>query len=78
VSRVDEAGGLVIVDDLGELAMEEGVLDVKLASLLFKGKRDGEDDADRDQFDNRTGTSHRSQHLAPERNREAPSVLCSG
>ena len=54
MSRVDEARGLSAVDDLGELAVEEGVLDVKLASLLFKGDGDGEDDADRGRFDNRT------------------------
>jgi hypothetical protein len=53
-SRVDEAGGLSTVDDLGELAVEEGVLDVELASLLFKGERDGEDDTDHGRFDNRT------------------------
>jgi hypothetical protein len=45
---------LATVDDLGELAVEEGVLDVELASLPFKGERDGEDDADRGRFDNRT------------------------
>jgi hypothetical protein len=53
-SRVNEAGGLATVDDLGELAMEEGILDVELASLPFKGERVGEDDADRGRFDNRT------------------------
>jgi hypothetical protein len=53
-SRVDEAGGLATVDNLGELAMEEGVLDVELASIPFKGECDGEDNADRGQFDNRT------------------------
>jgi hypothetical protein len=53
-SRVDEAGGLATVDDLGDLAVEEGILDVELASPSFKGKRDREDDADRGQFDNRT------------------------
>jgi hypothetical protein len=53
-SRVDEAGGLATVDDLGELAVEEGVLDVELASLPFKGERDGEDNADCGRFDNRT------------------------
>jgi hypothetical protein len=53
-SRVDEAGGLATVDDLGELAVEEGILDVELASLPFKGERNGEDDADRGRFDNRT------------------------
>jgi hypothetical protein len=53
-SRVDEAGGLATVDDLGELAVEEGVLDVELASLPFKGERDGEDDTDRGRFDNQT------------------------
>jgi hypothetical protein len=54
VSRVDEAGGLATIDDLGELAMEEGVLDVELASLPFKGECDGEDDTDRGRFDNWT------------------------
>jgi hypothetical protein len=53
-SRVHEAGGLETVDDLGELAVEEGVLDVELSSLPFKGERDGEDDADRGRFDNWT------------------------
>jgi hypothetical protein len=53
-SRVDEAGGLATVDNLGELVVEEGVLDVELASLPFKGERDGEDDADRGRFDNPT------------------------
>jgi hypothetical protein len=53
-SRVNEAGGLSTVDDLGELAVEEGILDVELASLPFNGERDGEDDADRGRFDNRT------------------------
>jgi hypothetical protein len=53
-SRVDEAGGLATVDNFGELAVEEGILDVELASLPFKGKRDGEDDADCGRFDNRT------------------------
>jgi hypothetical protein len=41
-SRVNEADGLAIVEDLGELDLEEGVPDVELASLPFKGKRDGE------------------------------------
>jgi hypothetical protein len=45
---------LATVDDLGELAVEEGVLDVELASLPFKGERDEEDDADHGRFDNRT------------------------
>jgi hypothetical protein len=45
---------LATIDDLGELAVEEGVLDVELASLPFKRERDGEDDADRGRFDNRT------------------------
>jgi hypothetical protein len=45
---------LVIVDDLGELAVEEGILDVELASLPFKGERDGEYDAYCGRFDNRT------------------------
>jgi hypothetical protein len=54
VSRVDEGGGLGTIDNLGELAVEEGVLDVVLASLPFKGERDGEDDTDRGQFDNQT------------------------
>jgi hypothetical protein len=53
-SRVDEASGLATVDDLSELAVEEGVLEVELASLPFKGERDGEDNADRGWFDNRT------------------------
>jgi hypothetical protein len=53
-SRVDEAGGLATVDDLGELAVEEGILDVELASLPFKGECNGEDDVDRGRFDNRT------------------------
>jgi hypothetical protein len=53
-SRVDEAGGLATVDDLGELAVEEGVLDIELASLPFKGEREGEDDTDHGRFDNRT------------------------
>jgi hypothetical protein len=34
-SRVDEAGGLATIDNLGELAVEEGILDVELASLPF-------------------------------------------
>jgi hypothetical protein len=34
--------------------VEEGVLDVELASLPFKGEHDGEDDTDHGQFDNRT------------------------
>jgi hypothetical protein len=45
---------LAIVDDLAELAVEEGILDVELPSLPFKGERDGEDDTDRGRFDNRT------------------------
>jgi hypothetical protein len=45
---------LAPVDDLGELAVEEDVLDVELASLPFKGERDGEDDADHGRFDNQT------------------------
>jgi hypothetical protein len=53
-STVDKAGGLATVDDLGELAMEEGILDVELASRPFKEERDGEDDMDCGQFDNRT------------------------
>jgi hypothetical protein len=53
-SRVDEAGGLATVDDLGELAVEEGVLYIEMASLPFKGEHDGEDDTDRGRFDNRT------------------------
>jgi hypothetical protein len=53
-SKVDEAGGLATVDDLDELAVEEGVLDIELASLPFKGECDGEDDTDRGRFDNRT------------------------
>jgi hypothetical protein len=52
--RVDEAGGLMTVDNLGELAMEEDVLDIELASLPFKGERDGVDDANRGRFDNQT------------------------
>jgi hypothetical protein len=54
VTRVNEAGGLATVDDLDELAVEEGVLDVELASHPFKGERDGEDDVDRGRFDNQT------------------------
>ena len=50
---VDEAGGLETVDDLVESAMEEGILDVKLASIPIKGERDGEDDMHRCRFDNR-------------------------
>jgi hypothetical protein len=34
-SRLDEVGGLVTVDNLDELAVEEGILDVELASLPF-------------------------------------------
>jgi hypothetical protein len=49
---VDEAGGLVTVDDLIKSAMEEGILNVELASLPVKGERDGEDDANRSQVDN--------------------------
>jgi hypothetical protein len=45
---------LATVDDLGELAVEEGILDIELASLPFKGECDGEDDTDRGQFDSRT------------------------
>jgi hypothetical protein len=45
---------LATVDDLSELAVEEGVLDVELESLPFKGERDGEDDVDRGRFDNWT------------------------
>jgi hypothetical protein len=45
---------LATVDTLGELAVEEGVLDVELASLPFKGDHNEEDDADRGRFDNRT------------------------
>jgi hypothetical protein len=41
VSRVDEASGLLTVDDLGKLAVEEVILDVELASLPFKGECDG-------------------------------------
>jgi hypothetical protein len=33
---------------------DQGVLDVELASLPFKGERDGEDNADRGRFDNQT------------------------
>jgi hypothetical protein len=53
-SRVNEAGGLVTVDDLGELTVEECILDVNLASLPLKGERDGEDGLDRCWFYNRT------------------------
>jgi hypothetical protein len=53
-SRVDEVGGLATVDNLGELAVEEGVLDVELASLPFKGEHDGEDDTNYGRFDNQT------------------------
>jgi hypothetical protein len=53
-SRVDEAGGLATLDNLGELAVEEGVLDIELTSLPFKGERDGWDNADHGRFDNRT------------------------
>jgi hypothetical protein len=53
-SGVDEASGLTTVDNLSELAVEEGVLDIELASLPFKGKHDGEDDTDHGQFDNQT------------------------
>jgi hypothetical protein len=45
-SRVDESGGLATIDDLDELAVEEGILDVELASLPLKEERNGEDDAD--------------------------------
>jgi hypothetical protein len=53
-SRVDEASGLATADKLGELAMEEGVLDIELASLPLKGDRDGEDNADYGWFENWT------------------------
>jgi hypothetical protein len=59
-SRVDEAGGLATIDDLGKLAMEEGVLDVELVSLPFKGERDGEDDADRGRFETGLNVSSKS------------------
>jgi hypothetical protein len=45
---------LATVDDLGELAVEEGVLDIELVSLSFKEEHNGEDDADHGRFDNRT------------------------
>jgi hypothetical protein len=48
-SRVDETGGLATIDNLGELAVEEDVLDIELASLPFKGECDGEDDTDTSQ-----------------------------
>jgi hypothetical protein len=54
VSRVNEAGGLATIDDHGELVVEEGIVDIELVSLPFKGERDGEDDADHGQFYNRT------------------------
>jgi hypothetical protein len=39
-SRIDEAGGLSIVDDLNKVAMEKSILDdVKLASLPLKRER---------------------------------------
>jgi hypothetical protein len=50
---VDEAGGLVTVNQLGEFPMEEGILDVELAYPPVEGESDGEDDADGGRFDNR-------------------------
>jgi hypothetical protein len=35
-SRVDEADGLATLDDLGELAVEEGILDVEMVSLPLR------------------------------------------
>jgi hypothetical protein len=52
-SRVDEDSGLATVDNLSELA-KEGILDIELSSLPFKGERGGEDDADHGPFDNQT------------------------
>jgi hypothetical protein len=49
---VDEACGLSTVGDIGELVVEEIVLDVRLASLPLKGEREGEDDKDRRRFEN--------------------------
>jgi hypothetical protein len=34
--------------------VEEGIFDVELATLPFKGERDGQDDVDHGRFDNRT------------------------
>ena len=51
--RVDEASRLTTIDDLSELSVEEGVLDVQLASLPLDGEREGEDDVDRRRFNNR-------------------------
>jgi hypothetical protein len=39
-SRIDEANGLSIVDDISKLAMEESILDIKLASLPLKRERE--------------------------------------
>jgi hypothetical protein len=50
---VDEAGELATVDDLVKSAMEEGILNVELTSLLVEGEHDGEDDAHHRRFDNR-------------------------
>jgi hypothetical protein len=36
---VDKVGGLSTVDNLEERVVEESVLDIKLASLPFKGER---------------------------------------
>jgi hypothetical protein len=53
VCGVDEADGLVTVNQLGEFPMEEGVLDVKLAYPPVEGEGDREDDVDGGRFDNR-------------------------
>jgi hypothetical protein len=53
VCGVDEADGLVTVNQLGEFPMEEGVLDVKLAYPPDEGEGDREDDVDGGRFDNR-------------------------
>jgi hypothetical protein len=52
-SRVDEARGLLAVDHLIKIAMQESVLDVELMNRPSTGDGNAEDDMNRGRFDDR-------------------------
>jgi hypothetical protein len=52
--RVNEPGGLMTKDHLGELPMEEGILHIKLTNLPVGGEGDGENSPDGGGFYHRT------------------------
>jgi hypothetical protein len=52
-SRVDEAGWLLAVDGLLEVAVKKGILHIELADGPIPGRGDAEDGADRGRLDDR-------------------------